>query len=229
MFEFAQTNLQLLDQARQRGLSAKELIRISRAYWGAIPLFSAMYRGSGKPILSHLVGTASVLLATGARIDTVLAGLLHAAYALGNFGGGEEKQEQRTALGSLIGDDAERIVRAYTSRPWNVQSIRALAAEASTLSPLDRQVVIVRLANEVDDHLNSGVLYCANGPERRDFIERSRDSLLAIAETLGQTDLRGILERAISDCLAADVSPDLRGEHRYSYVHPPNPTLDPLP
>ena len=220
MFEFAQTNLQLLDQARGRGIEPDGIRRISTAYGGSIPLFSGMYRANGKPILSHLVGTGSVLLSVDAELDVVLAGLLHAAYTLGDFGAGVGNagaKADQDSLRRLIGEPAEGIVHAYTNRPWNVRSIGTLVGDVPTLSELERAVVVVRIANEVDDHLNGGVLYCADGPSRRAFIEASKEPLLQIAASLGEHALAGHLERSVAACLAFSVPPELRSVNARSY------------
>src|SRR5687767_15961282 len=85
---YAQTNLQLYTQLRRAGYTAEQLVPVRAGYDLAMQLFSASFRGSGKPLLAHLVGTASILAAIGQSRDIVLAGLLHAAYALGDFGDG---------------------------------------------------------------------------------------------------------------------------------------------
>ena len=61
MFHFAQTNLQLLSQMQDAGYAAAEVDRVRAAYAAVLPLFAAHFRGSGKPFLAHLVGTASIL------------------------------------------------------------------------------------------------------------------------------------------------------------------------
>jgi len=82
----AQTNLGLYKQAHAAGYARGELVWLRDCYEFATSLFTGHLRASGKPFLSHLVGTASTLAALGAPAVAVGAGLLHAAYSDGDFG-----------------------------------------------------------------------------------------------------------------------------------------------
>src|SRR5215469_10044102 len=77
MTVYAQTNIQLYNQLAELGYTAEDARRVHRAYGLAMQLFTGSYRGSGRPFLSHLVGTASVLASVRAPIEVVTAGLLH--------------------------------------------------------------------------------------------------------------------------------------------------------
>ena len=83
---YAQTNLQLHAQLLDLGCSIEDREYLAAGYRLAADLFSGQYRGSGKPFVAHLVGTASILAATKASATVVAAGLLHAAYDQGDFG-----------------------------------------------------------------------------------------------------------------------------------------------
>ena len=61
MINFAQTNIQLLNQLHREGYSADDLHLVRVAYRFAMDLFSGQFRASGKTFIAHLVGTASVL------------------------------------------------------------------------------------------------------------------------------------------------------------------------
>jgi len=55
---YAQTNIQLFKQLRLAHYSDADLSYIYNAYQFALQIFSSRFCGSGKPFLSHLVGTA---------------------------------------------------------------------------------------------------------------------------------------------------------------------------
>src|SRR5262249_60214679 len=83
MTAYAQTNIQLYNQLAELGYTADDVRRVHRAYGLAMQLFTGSYRGSGRPFLSHLVGTASVLASVPAPIEVVTAGPLSFADSSG--------------------------------------------------------------------------------------------------------------------------------------------------
>ena len=59
--QVAQTNIQLYNQLRRRGLDRDELVLVHRAYELLTTLYSGYYQGDGKPFVAHGVGVASIL------------------------------------------------------------------------------------------------------------------------------------------------------------------------
>ncbi len=57
---YAQTNIQLFNQLRLAQYSEADLNYLCNIYDFALQIFTGCLRGSGKPFLSHLVGTASI-------------------------------------------------------------------------------------------------------------------------------------------------------------------------
>src|SRR5688572_5605801 len=84
----AQTNLDLYAQLYRAGYGEADLLRVRDSYMFAVGLFSDRFRATGKPFLSHLVSTASLVAAFDARVPMVVAGLLHAVYESGVFADG---------------------------------------------------------------------------------------------------------------------------------------------
>src|SRR4051812_50130353 len=84
---YAQTNLQLYAQLRRAGAAEQDLALVRAGYDLAMHLCPASFRGSGKPLLAHLVGTASILAAMDQSARVVTAGGLHAGFFFGGFGG----------------------------------------------------------------------------------------------------------------------------------------------
>src|SRR5689334_11953708 len=114
---YAQTNIQLFNQAVCEGYSPDDIALFARAYRFSLPLFSGRFRASGKTFFAHLVGTASVLASLQLDAAVVTAGLLHAAYTHGDFGdGGLGITETRRAdVRAAVGASAEQHVARYTS------------------------------------------------------------------------------------------------------------------
>ena len=88
---------------------------------GALPWFSAQYRGNGKPFIAHLVGTASLLVSRRAPLSQVLAALLHATYQAGDLGvdaGHRQTPARRAALRNLVGNSPMLTIQCeYRGRP----------------------------------------------------------------------------------------------------------------
>jgi hypothetical protein len=161
MAPIAQTNIQLYEQLRRAGYGDEAVTAAARAYAFAQPLFSARFRGSGRPFLCHLVGTASILARDGARIEEVTAGLLHAAYEAGLFAYEMHRTvapRKRAAVREAVGEASEALIAAYTALPWTGSTLERLVA-SGVRSPEEESVLRLRLANELDDLADGGLRY----------------------------------------------------------------------
>ncbi|HBO13424.1 MAG TPA: hypothetical protein DD491_11620, partial [Halieaceae bacterium] len=196
----AQTNIQLYEQLRLSGYDDAAVVAAARAYALAQPLFSARFRGSGRPFLCHLVGTASVLARDGASIEEVTAGLLHAAYDAGLFGYDMHRTvspRKRAAVREAVGEAGEALVAAYTALPWTGSTLERLAASAAR-SPEERSVLRLRLANELDDLADGGLRY--TGREKASLVDDAshRAKLVTLAQQVDMPHLAADLEAALA-------------------------------
>ena len=222
MVTCAQTHLQLLNQLRDGGYGGDDLVVINRAYASGCELFTGAYRASGKPFLCHLVGTASVLASLQVPVTVVAAGLLHAAYHLGDFGAGwlGRSDLKREQVRERVGDAVEVLIDRYTLHPWESDTPAEMVERLGAGGEIDRDVAIVRLANEVDDHLDLGILYCRDATERLLRLRRIRQSLIELARRLDQPRLSHALETVFDQCVSAQVAGDLRTAHDVSFAVP---------
>ena len=220
---YAQTNLQLYAQLRRLGAPEEDLARVRAGYDLAMHLCPASFRGSGKPLLAHLVGTASILASIRQSAKVVTAGLLHAAYVFGDFGDGVSgiTGARRERVRQAVGPDIEELIARYTRFDWNKNTIPAIRERVETLTPIEREVLVIRLANELEDHLDFGVLYCGNGEKRRDYIRSPLNQSVDMANKLGLTELAAELDAAFTDTLTATLPESLRNPHDYTFVQPP--------
>jgi (p)ppGpp synthase/HD superfamily hydrolase len=220
---YAQTNLQLYTQLRRAEAGERDLGLVRAGYDLAMHLCPASFRGSGKPLLAHLVGTASILTSIGQSARVVTAGLLHAAYVFGDFGDGRSgiHEPRRERLRQAVGREVEELVARYTRFDWNKNTIPAIRDRVESLTPIERDVLVIRLANELEDHLDAGVLYCGNGETRRPYILSPLNQSVEMARSLGLTKLAAELDAAFEDTLAADLPVALRNTHDYTFVQAP--------
>jgi (p)ppGpp synthase/HD superfamily hydrolase len=221
---YAQTNLQLFNQMREAGYSDTDLVAVRSAYDLAIQLFTGEFRASGKPLLAHSVGTASVLCALAARVDLIAAAILHAAYMFGEFGDGRRGADprKRRVLEGVVGTAIEDLVMRYHALVWNAETIPALADTIDSMAADETDVLLIRLANELEDHVDLGVLYCGNAERRRRDIRMSLHRCVAMARQLGHPGLAEELQRAFDEVLSTDVPDALRNCREYTYFVPPS-------
>lgn len=219
MHYYAQTNIQLFNQLQLEGYSADDLSRIHAGYALATQLFSGLYRPSGKTFIAHVVGTASILAACGAPVWTVAAGLLHAAYEHGDFGDRPSgiTQTRRTQVRNAVGEAAEARIARYAILHWRPHQILERLA---TLDSLDRDALFIRLANELEDHLDCGVLYCPNAESRRKRSEARSAIVVDLAAQLGYPSLATELEKVYRDTGVTEISAQLRnhGDRTRAYL-----------
>jgi len=207
----------------ERGYSRAEAGAIRAAYDLAMRLFTSRFRGSGKPFLAHAVGTAGILALLRAPAHVVTAGLLHAAYTHGDFGDGRSgiSDVKRAGVREVVGNDAEALIARYTDRAWNEASVLAMRGQVASLRPDDRTVLLMRLANELEDHLDLGIAYCRDAEHRRALIGSWLHTCVDLAEELGQPDLAGWLARAFRGNLSALVHRELMADRSISYTLTP--------
>ena len=206
MTRYAQTNLGLYAQMGAEGYDGAAQEAAVHAYTLAMQLFAGLHRASGKVFVAHLVGTASALVEARARLPVVVAGLLHAAYTHGEFGDGWRGMTtvKRTRVETVVGHEAESLIARYTGFRWRPEALSRLRAALSGLDGADRDVVLMRLANELDDHLDLGILCCSDVERRLELLE-----LLAVcvdlAHDLGHHRLADALAEAFAACRAAKI------------------------
>lgn len=205
---------------RDAGYPASEVVAVRRASEVAVRLFSGLHRASGKPFVVHLTGTASVLASIGSPLRLVVAGLLHATYVHGRFGDGPSgaTPSRRALLAGSIGGPAEEIVLRYATLPWEQGETNGSSMAIARLDPLERDVVVARLANEVEEAIDCGILFHVDGESRRTLFLAAAPRWSAWARQLGQEPLARALEDA-ADSLAREADPGaLRSDRAATYV-----------
>lgn len=189
--QIAQTNLSLCRQLRDASVPADDIAAVHRDYLTAVELLGSRVRSTGRPFLCHVVGTASVTAFQTGDIGLVRAGLLHAAFTHGVFpgGGSGDVAPHRAWLASRT-DPAvfERVLAYARFDMWKTRLDAALDRPAG-LSDGDREMLLLRLANEVDDMIEGSEWI---GGKRADGGAAEASRLAAAARGLG-FDVLGLL------------------------------------
>jgi len=223
---FAQTNVQLFNQLRSEGYAKPEICFVWKTYEFGMRLFSGLFLPSGKTFIDHLVGTASILAWLRMPVEIVAAGLIHAAYRHGEFGDGREgvSESKRKQVRIAVGNQSEEYVARYDRLVWKPARILILRDTLDQLNPIEREVLLIRLANELEHHLDLGALYAAQSPDaqagHQRFIERHGPIMVKMAEDLGFLSLAAEMERVFSHAISArlPVGPYVRSNRRMAYL-----------
>ena len=224
MESYAQTNIQLFDQLQREGYTEDELNVVRDTYVLAARLFTGLYRPSGKTFVAHAVGTASILGSLRTPTTMVAAGLIHAAYEHGDFGDGSQgiSETKREQIKQAVGKEVEGYVARYTALRWHSKTIPTIYDGLPTLGPIDRDILLMRLANTLEDLLDLGVLYCFNAESRRRTYLRRGSMMIDIAERLGFPTLGRELARVLEETASSKVAAELRSHHKGVVLIPPS-------
>ena len=218
----AQTNLQLYNQLRERGLPLAELVLVHRAYELATTLYAAHYQADGKPFVSHSVGVASILGALGQPAEILAVGVLHAVYGNADFGDGRPSGAtpfRRRIVREAVGCEVEALVTRFGDLRIHHGNVREIRAGLPGRDDTERRLLLVDLADHLEKHVDLGPLYFGED----DWIVRANDrlgpELVHIARDLGEPELAQMLSAAIAEVSAEreNIPPQLRasGERRY--------------
>lgn len=163
----AQTNLQLLAQLRGSGYPIEDLEAASSAYWLAAEVFTGKVRGSGKPFLCHLVGTAAATGSERPPVHVITAALCHGIAETGDFGDMAPGARDKMISGRL-GSGAVALLARYTAlQKERVTEIPAmLEKRPGEIPDEDRWSALIWVANEVDDEIDAGSRFRSNRPDR---------------------------------------------------------------
>lgn len=212
MHTYAQTNVQLFNQLRSEGYSQEERAFISDTYEFGMRIFAGLYLASGKPFIDHLIGTASILVSLHAPVEVVAAGLIHAAYLHGDFGSIRKgvSKSKREQVRRAVGEPIEEYIFRYDRLPLGLQQIAAIHEHFDDLDALDRTVLLIRSANELEHHLDLGSLYFPGEKQQRGhqrYMEAYGPLVVAMTERLAFRSLGAEITTAFGKI--ASVKPPL--------------------
>ena len=197
----AQTIVQLFNQLRSQGYALEDLRLIHRAYELAVSLCICQYRSSGRTLLDHSVGAASILAAQDLHPSLVAAAVVHAAYIHGDFGTWRRRigEDKRARLRAAVGSAAEEIVYGYSLIDRSVQNLPVIRDRVPHLTARERDLVLMRLADLLDIYGEQDALYCANVDKRREVATRWGPGIVAVADALGFPQLAAGLRRGFAE------------------------------
>lgn len=160
-FHPRQTINGLLVQMHDAGFDHAALEQVVAVHALATAMFNGMHRGTGKPFLCHLVGTASTVAEYDGRLDMILAGLIHAVFDSGVFPDGRTGRpspRHKQWLTQRVGPQIVDLVERYQRFGFAASDIQRLLSHDA---PWDRDMILLRLCNELDDIAEGGLAFAA--------------------------------------------------------------------
>ncbi len=108
---------------------------------------------------------------------------------------------------SCLGAEIEARLCAYRDLDW--ANTELATHRKGWLPPVDRDVLFVRLADTLEDHLDLGILYGADAAPRQGACEKMLPDLMGLAGDLGAPGLAIELERALKRAASASIPAEL--------------------
>ena len=214
MRSFALTFPQLMNQALAEHGDEPSLARLRGAYGLAMEFFDGCYRAQQVPFICHLVRTASIVLAQKQPVETVAAALLHSGYMFG------APDSRRNPLKQKLGDSVERLVSTYTKFPWRQEgAIETHLKNFSGFSSEEKQVLAIRLANELEDHLHDAMVYRGAFPYQ-EWIKTRGKNIVELARRMEFSELARELEEAFRATLLRRLPEAVQSHCRDAYELP---------
>ena len=227
----AQTPNELAVALQLRGTSDATMSAVRTAIDTATELHPSQFRASGRPFLCHLIGTASVVAAHDGQEACISAAVLHAAYSHGSFPDGTSgmTSTHRRWLALRVGDDIEALVAAYHRFSPSESNLRSFAIRPVPVGDHDRTMLLLRAANEIDDHLDGE---CSSTAKGRGWLQ-SAAGVEALADASSFCGLESIAcsLRAAHDSASTTASPSafVRANDRSFSIPTPVSNLGDVP
>lgn len=223
MHTYAQTNIQLYRQLIQAGYQQEDLVLIRKGYDLAMRLFAGRFQSNGKDFIAHDVGTASILASLHMPAEIVTAGLIHNVYRSGDFGDGKHEitERRRDHVRQAVSPGIESIVARFNSFLFGEQALPLIQDCLSTLSQLDRTVVLLYLADNLEHSLDYGCCYYS--PEKqRYYCPPNRLLLIEIANGLGFPTLAETIARVHHQNAEFEIPQEFHGSLGRGFTIPPS-------
>ena len=156
-------------------------------------------------------------------MEVVIAGMLHGVYLLDRFEGSRRRKPQsadRAYLQREIGQNVEALVWGYAHLGWhNREVIEAHLANFDSYGTDKQSMLVLQLANELEDYLDLAMLYVGRFPYCQ-HIEKYGDLCVEMAVRLGLPTLGQALRTAYDATLSHRLPKVVIRDHKSAYELP---------
>ena len=113
---------------------------------------------------------------------------------------------------------AEDLIARYTAFPWNGEVVGQAIGSFDALELNAAKILLIRLANELEDHLDLATLY--SGPAKSKM-DNNLPRFIELAEALGLPSLAAAFTTVYGQAESASVPAALRSDRQGSFVMVP--------
>jgi (p)ppGpp synthase/HD superfamily hydrolase len=219
MRDYAITYQQLIRQAVRQGFPESDLSRLRTGYDLALRLTDGLYRKQMVPFICHLVRTASIVMHETSDLSPILASMLHAVCFLHVFSDSTRRgprASDRHLLRDTLGDDVEGLIRDYSQFRFGAAEASHWANPAHIPDARTRQLLIMRLADELEDHLDAAEAFVPKGRFRSGDPHYGQE-FVALARRLGLEALANDFQEALEISQNTRLPESLLSSHASSY------------
>lgn len=221
MESIARTNVQLYNQLRVAGYTLDELALVHRSYRLAMTLYSGHFQADGTPFVSHVIGVSSIVAHLGLPPVIVAAACVHNVYTNGDFGDGRirgKTRRRRKMVSDAAGIEVEACISRFSQVRLKQNSLSELRDRLDKLDTLDRQLIVMDLADVLEKYVDHSVLYYGDHRWMTDFVAENGTVLIDLAKCLGYPQLGAALHDAFEATALESVPESLRSDAHQKYV-----------
>jgi hypothetical protein len=210
---FAQTWPQLVRQLCAQRWSGAEIANVKRCHGVGRALANGVYHRSGKPLIAHLIGTASILAAYGAPPLMVESALAHTAYEQPALAA-EARHGGSSALIQRVGLNVDRVLRNFAGQDFGATAAPETEESRAFYPVSAAQALLLRVAKFIDDRLDGAAGLSGKPEDGAVLLAHAR----AVLPMLGFGALLDAFERAAALDAGSAALPDaLLEPHSQSY------------
>jgi len=108
-----------------------------------------------------------------------------------------------------LGEEVEQYVYGFANLEWNRKTRSVILERMNELDTIERNVMLLRIVNELDENLDLGILYSRNTEVHRKFIMQEGPLLIKMVKKLDYPSLVPVLEKTFEETLNAEIPPEL--------------------
>jgi (p)ppGpp synthase/HD superfamily hydrolase len=216
--EVAQTNIQLYNQLRARGLPLEDLLLVKRAYELVTTLYPGFYQADGKPFIAHPVGVASIVAHLGQPAEIVATALLHAVYDNADWGDradGEATAARRRVVREAVGERVDELMVRFAQVRPTPETIAENRRALPGLDATDRALVLIGVVDHLEKYVDLGSFYFGDDSDLTRWTEAVGEDLIEMARELDEPSVAEMLAKAFAraDRDSDEVPSELRADH----------------
>lgn len=219
MRDYAITYQQLIRQAVRQGFCDADLCRLRTGYDLALRLTDGLYRKQMVPFICHLVRTSSILMHETSELTPILASMLHAIFFLHVFADSTRRgprNADRRFLRRVLGDDVDRLIGDYSQFRFGESEAASWAVSANEPDTRTKLLLTMRLADELEDHLDAAESFVPRG-KFRSGDSRYGQAYVDLARRLGLSQLASDFQEALDLNQSICLPPEVLSAHKSSF------------